>query len=265
MGVTSRGLFIQLSPSEVVFLSAEVYRGPLSLNFPAEAADWYRIKQGDRAWVHAYHIHFPQVDLAFDLAQAETWEVPAPVGEAQSLDQRRRMLAQVVELAMKRGRTSLVSELLPVLCGLRDRSAYAGNAVLADLERLRRHAKDGDAATVAIDLGGFLGLGMGLTPSGDDLVMGFSLTVNRWGHVLKPGLDLQAIKQVILPLVASKTTTLSANLISCALEGQADERLILALDGLMSVRLAAETCAGYLTSWGNTSGLDALMGMALII
>jgi hypothetical protein len=61
-----------------------------------------------------------------------------------------------------------------------------------------------------------------------------------------------------------KTTTVSANLIDCAARGQADERLIRALDGIETGELSALECAHALGSWGNTSGLDALIGMGLV-
>jgi hypothetical protein len=116
---------------------------------------------------------------------------------------------------------------------------------------------------MAVELEGLLGLGSGLTPSGDDLTMGFLLYLKRWGHVLAPGLDLATLAPVIVPLATRKTTTLSANLIECALNGQANERLLLALDGILTGEPDPATCASYLAGWGNTSGLDALVGMAL--
>jgi hypothetical protein len=58
---------------------------------------------------------------------------------------------------------------------------------------------------------------------------------------------------------------LSANLIECAAQGQANERLILSLDGMITGVPDAERCAGLLAGWGNTSGLDALVGMGVVI
>ena len=113
------------------------------------------------------------------------------------------------------------------------------------------------------DLESFLGVGSGLTPGGDDLVMGFLLRLKRWGHILAPSLNTETIAQGLLPLAYRKTTTLSSNLIECATLGQANERLISALDGLMTGKPDAITCASFLAEWGNTSGLEALVGMAL--
>ena len=59
-----------------------------------------------------------------------------------------------------------------------------------------------------------------------------------------------------------QTTHLSANLIECAIQGQADQRLMNALDGLMTTENALAWIDGLLT-WGNSSGMDALAGMIL--
>jgi hypothetical protein len=42
-----------------------------------------------------------------------------------------------------------------------------------------------------------------------------------------------------------------------------DERLILALDGIITGNIEPEFCVNLLAGWGNTSGFDSLIGMAL--
>ena len=54
-------------------------------------------------------------------------------------------------------------------------------------------------------------------------------------------------------------------MIACALEGQADERLISALDGILRGSLNARECAKRLTDYGSSSGGDTLLGMAMAI
>ncbi len=78
-------------------------------------------------------------------------------------------------------------------------------------------------------------------------------------------MEVEELTRHLLPLAYQKTTTLSANLIECASLGQADERLLLALDGIMTANPDPPTCAAALAAWGNTSGHDALVGMALCI
>ncbi len=78
----------------------------------------------------------------------------------------------------------------------------------------------------------FLGLGAGLTPSGDDLILGLILALARCGPSLGAPVDPAALAAEINPIAARRTTALSASLLAAAANGQADERLILALDSL---------------------------------
>jgi hypothetical protein len=130
-------------------------------------------------------------------------------------------------------------------------------------QRVQEALHSGQAGSVADALAGFLGLGAGLTPCGDDLAIGFLLAANRWGGRLSLDLDLQALNAAVIACAQRQTTTLSTSLIRCASLGQADERLILALDGLATGAPELEACAAALASWGNTSGFDAFVGMAL--
>jgi len=110
-----------------------------------------------------------------------------------------------------------------------------------------------------------LGQGTGLTPAGDDVILGCLLALSRWGHILSPYLDLQALQQPLISQAYRQTTLLSANLIECAASGQADERLLLALDGIFTGQPSTEQCAALLLGWGNSSGCDALVGMGIAI
>jgi hypothetical protein len=74
-----------------------------------------------------------------------------------------------------------------------------------------------------------------------------------------------SINQVLIKAARQRTTALSASLIECAARGLADERLILALDRLLSDDLAVDRIVEYLQSWGHTSGAAALQGMGLVL
>ncbi len=134
-----------------------------------------------------------------------------------------------------------------------------------DCFRLLQLLKTKDLDGIFSALTPFLGLGAGLTPSGDDMILGLLLAYRRWGTVLKTAFDLAKLNDRLNQAASQKTTLLSANLITCASQGQADERLIHALDGIMVGSPAPDQCAQDLANWGNSSGCDALVGMALAI
>ena len=101
-----------------------------------------------------------------------------------------------------------------------------------------------------------LGLGPGLTPSHDDIVIGFLLTLNRYGRY--PHNDL------IIKEAYARTTTLSANLIECAAQGLADERLIRVVDCIFTGN-KNDRALDEMFGWGETSGFNALIGMDIAI
>jgi hypothetical protein len=71
------------------------------------------------------------------------------------------------------------------------------------------------------------------------------------------------LNQRVIDLAYQRTTTLSANLIACAAHGEADERLINAVDGIVTGTPSHAACVECVLGWGHSSGLDALIGMAL--
>ncbi len=141
----------------------------------------------------------------------------------------------------------------------------SSDSLIFDLTQLRHALNAGHVARILSALKPFLGKGSGLTPSGDDLVMGLLLSLNRWGILLRPDLDVQALNQAILLLAYQRTTRLAANLIECATLGQANEHILIPLDGILTGEPDIPTCVSLLLDWGNSSGCDAFVGMSLAI
>ena len=115
----------------------------------------------------------------------------------------------------------------------------------------------GDCA--ALQAGGKLlaGLGGGLTPAGDDFLMGAML----WAWLAHP--EYQAFSRRLLGAAAARTTTLSAALLRSAAGGEcgvAWHDLLAALAAGSEEQLA-EAVTGVL-SFGHSSGADALAGFA---
>jgi hypothetical protein len=265
MGITSRGLFLLLSSGWVLFLSPDVYRGPLTLNYSGAPDDFSFLSSGLPARVHPDHIAIPEQGLVIHTRQAAPWEAPALPKAALPLAQRKLKLALVARTMLARQPASDFGILIPVVLGFEEIHKAQGNLVYPLVKRLQQALREGQHAAIADCLEAILGLGAGLTPSGDDLTAGMLLALTRWGHILAPELEIKALAEDVVQRAYHKTTTLSANLIECASQGQANERLILALDGILSGHTDAPICADHLASWGNTSGLDALAGMALAL
>jgi hypothetical protein len=247
-GVTSQGVFLHLNSDWIVFLSREQFRGPLTLNIPQFPHAWQKLTSSQRVEIHAGNILFVGLDWIIPINSASPWSAPPPpAAPPENLAQR----FQRLEAALQ---------------GVKiNKSGFQPSAFGNQLLTVNRRMPEMDTKSLIAALIPNLGLGGGLTPAGDDLALGFLLAANRWGKLLRPSLDLPAINQALVQAAYARTSTLSANLIECAASGQADERLILALDGIITGFPGLEACISYLSAWGNSSGGYALQGMALAI
>jgi hypothetical protein len=209
-------------------------------------------------------LEIPSARLRIRWEGATTWEAALPQGEALPSTERIQRFRGLAGQLLERKNRASQSPLLAGLLLLKEPAA-AESRLPGDLRAIQRAlaARDGGLLVAALDP--FLGWGPGLTPSGDDLAAGLLLALSRWGKELYPGWKYSDAGAEIVKAAQLKTTTLSAALIVCAFQGQADERLVQALDGVLTGSPALERCAELLSSWGNTSGGDALVGMGLVV
>jgi hypothetical protein len=264
-GITSRGLFLHLPSGWIIFLSFEGYKGPLTLNLSGNPGMFAHLEIASPVRIFHDCIHFPSNGFSLLLTQAETWQAPEPPAAMLFSDLRKIRLLALARQATGRRKVSQFISWLPSLLEGSAQIEPPFPDVYLRLARLRGACEKARVPEISESLGALLGLGEGLTPSGDDLVIGFLLAASRWGERLFPDLEYKVINQDILARASRATSALSTDLIECASLGQADERLILALDGILTGRPDVAACAAALASWGNTSGFDALVGMGLCV
>lgn len=249
-GAISRGAFVRYAGEHVLFVTAEPYRGPRTVNLPGPAAHeaLRRLGAGMTVTLGGGRLVVPAAGLAFDITGAALWAAPPPALPALPAEGRaaaaRALAAQVA------GETAS------------DFTDWPGEPV-ADGPRLLRDALRAHdvPALVALVCDQWLGRGRGLTPAGDDCAAGLLLALNRWRGALWPDPGLEAVNAGIVAAAFERTTAISACLLECAAQGEADERLIAAVDGIMIGAPAAAVCAAGLRSYGASSGADGLAGM----
>ena len=232
IGISSAGVFIQLNPvldsalnpvldlaldAEpasmnrplwVVFLSPDWMSGPLTLNLPGEAAFFEKIRPGDEIRAGPDELFWLRLNARLELGRAEIWQAspPASPGSLLAPAVRRAYLAQVVQLALADRPASGWSGLLPALAGGGSHPGPGGYLdptgipaqVLPAIRTIKDALNDNDSQRLAQALGSLSGLGGGLTPSGDDLTLGFLLASSRWGEILLPDLDRAALAHLVV-------------------------------------------------------------------
>lgn len=115
-----------------------------------------------------------------------------------------------------------------------------------------------------------IGCGPGLTPSGDDLLVGFLAAHYLGGSSLLAGLRQQGWDRELAARAKRQTTVVSAELLACALQGKFSEYLVQACAAISGLcrdsRRDGPSQDGPLESllaWGSTSGTDTLTGLTL--
>ena len=268
LGSTSKGIFIKTSGKWINFISTEPFRGPLTITLPNTAQSLPRITPQSPVQISSRTLNFPAAGVEISTQNSIVWQSPLPFGRPLPESKRKERLNNSARkiLFVKKG-TGLTS-LIPLLLELPDsqhptsqsRSSLDRNILL--LHEWMQRTTQLPTTNSVISLSG---AGEGLTPSGDDFIIGLLLALKRWGNVLLPGRDLQTLTKTVVDAAYKKTTMLSANLIECASLGQADERLIASLDWLMSDVPQVSNCLDELLDWGNSSGGDVFVGFTVAL
>jgi hypothetical protein len=260
IGVTSRGLFLSID-QRVLFVSFEHWRGPLTINLDRSIDQLRALDVGAAAVFSSARLIFPATEITL-LASADVmWQAPSPVTAPCPIDQQRNTAQQIASIVLTRAPDRGFAPLLNPLIDLPPSGPLSAEqaVVLSILQMLRLavHAHDVPAIQVSIDQ--LLGRGSGLTPSGDDCVLGLLLMLNRW----QANRDWSDLNRAVINAAYQKTTTISANLIKCAAHGESDERLITVVDGIATGSTSIDDSVECVLDWGNSSGIDALVGMVM--
>jgi hypothetical protein len=275
-GIASRGIYLQPEDDLTLYLSLEEFPGPLTLNIKKGSALLEKIKAGCSARFYSGELQFPDQKITISLESIKIWHPPRVDNKLKSIPGHfDSILSLVNKLTPENPYLPLLSNNPGQIPG----APVIGERILNLQNGLNTGAPD-KILDGAIKL---LGLGPGLTPLGDDFLLGVLLTFNRWGQILSPDLPnmpkgdsavlsesermrrrhnmITDLNQIILENARLKTTQISTSLLTCAIEGAADERLIKLLDGLVSGVGITQNEIRNLLRWGNSSGITVLAGM----
>ncbi len=229
VGTTSRGIFLRTPSKQILFISFEPYRGPLTINTARKITN-----VGLSVQITDSHLFIG--DAAICISTADLWQ-PDPLPST---------------IAPLPTRIATLQHFL-------NRAAIRPNLVIPSEAR---NLFDNLAESLILNLG----RGQGLTPSGDDVAIGFLLTLNRYANVVETlhATSLKTINKKMIAEARARTTTLSVNLIECAALGLADERLIRVVDCIFTGE-RDDRALDEMLGWGESSGLNALIGMNIAV
>ena len=250
-GISSRGIYLKSPTKWMLYLSYERFRSPLTINLMATEADLCSvIEVGDAVQLCQPSINFPRSDCKIQLDKSLVWNVDS-AGTRTAMNERNRIAA-----------VNYLQHREPNHANERIASQRDGLPT-SIITRVRQTLTQRDVQRLESALISLLGYGPGLTPSGDDFVLGLMLRFNRWGGDWLSAAELDHLNRSLVEAAMLRTSQLSANLIECAAMGLADERLIAALDWLAGGEADDLGAIEELLCWGNSSGALVLEGFLI--
>ena len=205
--------------------------------------------------------------MVLDLSGSQRW-TPPPMGpRAGPAEVRRRVRALCGRLGPSAPDEGLAPMALLAEGLAWDRTIQPGPATpvtAAALPRVRSLARGLlwlDTPLVHASVAGLIGLGPGLTPSGDDFLAGLLVAMTSG----EAGSAASVLGDSAAALAPDGTTALSATLLAHAAEGAGPEAAHLLLAAIFGARDGsdAEAAALSLAGGGHTSGWDTLAGLLL--
>ncbi len=270
-GSTSQGCYIGNTDGQILFITDDLYRGPLTINLSGNFkffndADIGAPVQGDPST-----ITIPSLRMVTPLNDAVIWESPQTNGiitnPAEINVRSMRIVVSIIQNKPGLDKDSLLNQLADHRPSTRlpDDASAQPEKLWRSFSRIRQAIARSQPDDLLTELNPLIGFGRGLTPSGDDFILGLLLCLNRWHF---PGWDMDNLGRLNSGLILAarqKTTAISACLIECAAAGQADERLIGGLDYLFLAHDGEMAAINGIINWGSSSGTDALAGMVACI
>lgn len=256
-GITSKGIFLD-AERRILFLTTADYKSPYNLQLPELASMVERLQVGDAWKVLDRSILFMDEELRVDINNAMVWcPEPLTVIETDSQYQYKHMQEVVNQiyhqdpakgwafLVPSRPQNSLEAAII------RMTSEFTSSYNKADLDGCLAASRP------------ILGLGGGLTPSGDDWLAGFILLHARRNQATGTPSDFQvAYNKALIPLAFERTTSISANRIEAACNGWAEELFIKVADRLFTQSVnISEADLQTIVNFGHSSGVDTCMGI----
>lgn len=264
-GITSKGIFAYLNNESIIFLSRESFKGPLIVNLSWTDPILEQITLESSGKIVNASFVFNNPELQINCSHAKTWSAAAlwpPTASNTILPTKETLINFCRSLLAKSG-----NELISSVIQLLDPSIFSpspADPMHADkITQFITGFRELDTNTIEQVAHYFAGRGRGLTPSGDDFLLGIVYGFFLMQHKLKS--KQMQMTEPIVNTVKNRSTLISANLVACASLGEVDERLGTAFYALFNTPDSLDDAILGLLNWGSSSGFDTAAGMVLLM
>jgi len=261
-GTTSQGIFLQLYEDLTLFLTRDPFRGPLTINIRDESGGFASIQPEDTAEFAEDTITFSDSGQMIGLDKPLIWKPASPPKlSRQSTAEYTQIVGQVQAITPEHPDLPLLEIVTKGAPGLlRELPRIAPR-----IRQLAKSMEGNNPSDIISEMKLILGAGPGLTPLGDDILLGILLAVTRTKMQKYILGDAIRINHTVINAAKEKTTRVSWSLLSCAVQGTADERIIRVLDGLIAGREIPDQDLENLLDWGSSSGMAVLIGIVIAL
>lgn len=249
VSVFPHSLYIKAMNGELIFVTCQQLRSPISLNLDSKIDLTQNVRQEDTASLHVDQIRLGE-SVFINLSRAKTFIA--------------KTIPHLHQLAVTKDALYLGSLILMIVdnkLSVLDQAglAHAGaSKFVSDGVLLFRRSNDINLIRNAGRM--IIGLGTGFTPSGDDLLGGFLATYNSFTRLT----GRQTIN-LSFDMLEAKTNWISAKLLDYMQRQIFDEQMNRLLASSASVGSDFILAFEDLLPRGHTSGIDILVGVLLAL
>jgi hypothetical protein len=259
IGITSKGMFLKLADQSIIFLSTGRFGNPLTINLNSDLSVSL-INPGEPVHLADSTIRFEHSSTIVQTGKATIYSSKKLSNPLSAPPDLKQSIAVLLTLHSRLDHSiALLEEVLAFIGNSSATHSSEPETQLA-LERLVQNAI-ASPANCFHPIRFFAGKGRGLTPSGDDLLMGWIYTLGRWTG--SPALDINQLHRVLFQAMENRTTSISLNLIKAAAHGEIDERLLHAFEMITGLRPVEDHAIQDVLEWGSSSGIEVCAGMGL--
>jgi hypothetical protein len=261
---------VLISGELVGIVRRDVPNGPFNIITDVEPNDSMQslVDKGERIRVNGDLLTFGK-EFTISLNGAKIWRPTHGVKKPIDIRLVKRNLSLVKELASRRneGFGQLVLHVENIISGVpfNDRQLNQVSRLgLPNIKSLVSAVKPEDLELVRQSAKNLVGLGPGLSPSGDDLLAGFMAGL-RWTFNSFNG-DVHSVDEInrTIAHVAEGTTMLSKQLLIRAADGEVNEAVEVLLEAILAGQIEdVKTATEKVLVIGETSGVDSIVGILL--
>jgi hypothetical protein len=252
--------------------------GPTNLIVPGLSSAMPLIYSGQLASLTKYALTIEPRVLKINLQEATVWPQPVPPGLPLADDKTcHERVLQAIQTATRRKESGLIYLLDGVVEGSAAIIEDQGNTHLADTmtevgQRRFREAvchlftslQQRNLASAYVWAQRLIGLGPGLTPSGDDFLTGLLVTLNWASPAAGAELDwISPFGRQVVELSHGQTTAVSQHQLRFAAHGEADEVTLKAVVEMLWGECGESASVEALLEVGHSSGADTLSGICV--